>query len=224
VRQPFRLHLQQKLAFFSVSYAKSVEMSAANCLCVATCLSGQRGEPGMCLRGQKVEPGMYLSGQRGSQTCASADRGGSQACASADRWGSQACASADRGGNHACASADRWGAMCVPKGTRGGARHVPHASTNCMKPNPQGLDSSLWNSQVQHLASALSQTNPYFPTPSLRSILIYPPTYVLVLLLATFLLAFAPVTYMHSSSPHSCYRPVQLIHLYNSWHSSSLCR
>jgi hypothetical protein len=50
------------------------------------------------------------------------------------------------------------------------------------------------NSSVQH-------------TPSSESfqVYLYPTTYVLVFLLVSFLLAFTPISYMHSSSPHSCY-------------------
>jgi hypothetical protein len=37
------------------------------------------------------------------------------------------------------------------------------------------------------------------------SILILPPTYILVFLVVSFLLAFPPITYTLLSSPHSCY-------------------
>jgi hypothetical protein len=42
---------------------------------------------------------------------------------------------------------------------------------------------------------------------SLRSILILFTHYVLVFPVISFLLAFPPISYMHSSSPHSCYMP-----------------
>jgi hypothetical protein len=50
------------------------------------------------------------------------------------------------------------------------------------------------------------QSTPFHPI-SLRPILIYPPTYVLFFLVVSFLLASPPISYMHSSSPHSCYMP-----------------
>jgi hypothetical protein len=43
--------------------------------------------------------------------------------------------------------------------------------------------------------------------PSLRSILILSTPYVLVFPVVSFLLAFPPVSYMYSSSPHVCYMP-----------------
>jgi hypothetical protein len=58
------------------------------------------------------------------------------------------------------------------------------------------------------LVPTLGQINPVHTIPSyLRSILILSTTYVLVFLVVSFLLAFPPITYMHSSSPHSCYMP-----------------
>jgi hypothetical protein len=34
-----------------------------------------------------------------------------------------------------------------------------------------------------------------------------PPPYVLIFLVVSFILAFPPISYIHSSSPHSCYMP-----------------
>jgi hypothetical protein len=48
---------------------------------------------------------------------------------------------------------------------------------------------------------------------SLRSILILSSTYVQVFLMVSILLAFPPKSYMHSSSPHACYRPANVIPL-----------
>jgi hypothetical protein len=48
-----------------------------------------------------------------------------------------------------------------------------------------------------------NQSSPYHP--NLRSILILSPTYILIFLEATFLLAFPPISYMHSSLHHACY-------------------
>jgi hypothetical protein len=66
---------------------------------------------------------------------------------------------------------------------------------------PEG---SITNSRV----STLSQTNPGHITPShLSKIhqLYYSSTYVLVFLVVTFPLAFPPIIYKRSSSPHTCY-------------------
>jgi hypothetical protein len=52
------------------------------------------------------------------------------------------------------------------------------------------------------------QSNTYHPILSLQY---WPPTYVIALLLISFLLAFPPTSYMHSGSPHSCYMPWFLI-------------
>jgi hypothetical protein len=49
------------------------------------------------------------------------------------------------------------------------------------------------------LARPIQSTSPHPTSP--RSILIYPPTYVLVFLLVSFPLAFPPIIYTHSSSP-----------------------
>jgi hypothetical protein len=57
------------------------------------------------------------------------------------------------------------------------------------------------------LVPILSQIDPVHTIPSsLRFILILSP-YVLVFLVVAFLLAFPPISYKHSSSPHSCYMP-----------------
>jgi hypothetical protein len=56
----------------------------------------------------------------------------------------------------------------------------------------------------------LSQTNPVHTNSSYHSkihLYYYPPTYVLVFLVVSFFLAFAPITYTSSSSFHSCYIP-----------------
>jgi hypothetical protein len=72
---------------------------------------------------------------------------------------------------------------------------------------PQG---SIPNSQQLSTCSYLEpdQSSPHYPIPpSPISILIlyYPPTYVLVFLVVSFRLAFPPIIYTRSSSPHSCY-------------------
>jgi hypothetical protein len=74
----------------------------------------------------------------------------------------------------------------------------------------QELPSILWNPKVQYrvhrspplvLSWAISiQSTPSQPI-SLRSILILSTTYVLVFPVVSFLLAFPPISYMHSSSP-----------------------
>jgi hypothetical protein len=47
----------------------------------------------------------------------------------------------------------------------------------------------------------------YIPHHSISLTSIYPLTYVLVVLVVSFLLAFPPISYTHSSSPHTCYIP-----------------
>jgi hypothetical protein len=69
-----------------------------------------------------------------------------------------------------------------------------------------------------------SKIDPVHTTPScLRSILILS-TYIrlLIFLVVSFLLAFPPISYMHSSSPHSCYisrlsHPTLLHHSNYTW-------
>jgi hypothetical protein len=54
------------------------------------------------------------------------------------------------------------------------------------------------------------QSNPYHPILLLYNPFYhYPPTYVLIFIVVSFLLAFQPKSYMHSSYPHSCYMPCQ---------------
>jgi hypothetical protein len=77
----------------------------------------------------------------------------------------------------------------------------------------QELPSILWNPKVHYrvyksppLFPILSQISPVRTIPSyLRSILILSNPYVFVFLVVSFLLAFPPISYVHSSSPHSCY-------------------
>jgi hypothetical protein len=54
------------------------------------------------------------------------------------------------------------------------------------------------------LVSILSQINRVHVTIpiSIRSIQDYPPTYILVFLMVSFILTFLPISYMHSSSLH----------------------
>jgi hypothetical protein len=84
-------------------------------------------------------------------------------------------------------------------------------AANCAA--PQELPSILWNPKIQYrvhksppLVPILSNVNPIHTIPS------YPihfdivhPYYVLVFPVVSFLLAFSPIFYMHSSDPHSCY-------------------
>jgi hypothetical protein len=73
----------------------------------------------------------------------------------------------------------------------------------------QELPSISWNPKVQYrvhkippLVPILSHINPIHIIPiSLRSILILSTHYILVFPVVSFLLAFSPVPYMHSSSP-----------------------
>jgi hypothetical protein len=76
------------------------------------------------------------------------------------------------------------------------------------------LPSISWNPRVHYrdhkyppLIPILSQIDPVHTIPSYLSKIYYPPTYVLVFLVISFLLAFASISYMHSTSPHSCYMP-----------------
>jgi hypothetical protein len=89
-------------------------------------------------------------------------------------------------------------------------------ATNCAA--TQELPSISWNPKVQHhvhksppLIHILSHSNPIHITHAiyLRSILYCPSTYVLVFLpVVSFLLAFPPIPYMHSSSsPFVLYAP-----------------
>jgi hypothetical protein len=52
------------------------------------------------------------------------------------------------------------------------------------------------------------QSSPQHPIPPLQDASqYYPLTYVLVFLVVSFPLAFPPITYARSSSPHTCYMP-----------------
>jgi hypothetical protein len=79
--------------------------------------------------------------------------------------------------------------------------------------------------RVLHLSLSWAssiQSIPFHPI-SLRSILILSTHLRLGLLVVSFLLAFSPISYMHSFSPHSCYmlcpsHPPWLDHSNYVWH------
>jgi hypothetical protein len=60
------------------------------------------------------------------------------------------------------------------------------------------------------LARQIKSTSPHPTSPKIQH-KYYPPTYILVFLAVSFPLAFPPITYTRSCSPHSCYMPRCLI-------------
>jgi hypothetical protein len=80
-----------------------------------------------------------------------------------------------------------------------------HSRTSQHFMEPEGsFPSSQEPSTGPH--SEPDRSNPYHPI-SLRSILILSTTYVFVFPVVSFLLVSPSISYMRSSSPHSCYMP-----------------
>jgi hypothetical protein len=83
-------------------------------------------------------------------------------------------------------------------------------AANCA--TTQKIPRISWKAEVHYrvhkspaLVPILSHINPIHTIPFYLSY--YPPTYVLVFLVVSFLLAFPLITFMHFLSPHSCYMP-----------------